>query len=199
MSFTTKHFSSGKSQLHFNAIFNLLNEVYIGFPATFWVPRKPPKAGVKNHPYKTYEPPHLALFEMKELQAPQLSVEGCPHRSDAGSDFQKLEVMSCEITACSVKWVHSCVYMLRLRKLCHFILFGCYSQLVTVNEVQLYSDATPIPLKNCCHYSVFRGRWRERDLFFFCGCSSVVLLQMWCDRLAEHVGHLIIINHMFEL
>lgn len=61
-----KTFSSGKSQLHFNAIFNLLNEVYIGFPATFWVPRKPPKAGVKNHPYKTYEPPHLALFEMKE-------------------------------------------------------------------------------------------------------------------------------------
>lgn len=83
-----KTFSSGKSQLHFNAIFNLLNEVYIGFPATFWVPRKPPKAGVKNHPYKTYEPPHLALFEMKELQTPQLSVEGCPHRSDAGSDFQ---------------------------------------------------------------------------------------------------------------
>lgn len=92
--------------------------------------------------------------------------------------------------------------MLRLRKLvldacvCHFILFGCYSQLVTVNEVQLYSDATPIPLKNC---SVFRGRWRERDLFFFCGCSSVILLQMWRDRLAEHVGYLIIINHMFEL
>lgn len=33
-----KTFSSGKSQLHFNAIFNLSNEVYIGFPATFGCP-----------------------------------------------------------------------------------------------------------------------------------------------------------------